>query len=69
MLKLGIVCRGFDLLASLENRDFLCMGDKNTISFAFAIISSTPSLKNIAHIFNPLFCPNELLCTISDSIP
>jgi hypothetical protein len=58
MLKLErLYCtsRGFDLLASLGERDQLFTRNKIMIQHAFLVVSFTSSLKNIAHFFEPPF--------------
>jgi len=58
MLRLGrLWCtnRGFDLLASLEKCNELFTRYKITKQLAFLIVSSIPSLKNIAQISSLLF--------------
>ena len=47
--------RGFDLLASLEIVTIYLHGVKIMKQLAFLIISSTPSLKNIAQISSHLY--------------
>ena len=58
MLKLGrLPCsnKGFDLLTSLGKCNILFIKNNFIIQLAFLVISSTPSLKNIAQLSNHSF--------------
>ena len=72
MLRLGrLKCTntGFDLLASLGEFNYLFAGHKTTKQLAFLMISSTPSLKNIAQIQVIIFSQINLISLFSVYLP
>ena len=55
---------GVDLLASLGKRNYLFTQNKSMKQLPLLIISSTPSLKTIAHISSHSYWPNQIISTL-----